>query len=354
MKLSIKTYCLFVIVLLVCFCRPLNAQNKSINYTETNLNFVHNGDSIFGKLIIPNQKNTAKLPVVVFVHGSGPEDYSSSENYNYLFEEFARIGFASYSWDKPGTGKSQGQWYDQPMSKRATEVIAAINKLKTVESVDGNKIGLWGISQAGWVMPLVAGKIKLSFVISVSSPVTTAFDQELYRVKSELAGESYSTADIDKAIDYTREFKKIISEGKPYSDFLELQNQIDKEKWSQIVIRGEEIIYQYLKVILREDQVPHIENYRCPLLAVWGANDLLVPPIESSEAFGKKMKEIGNSAAVIKVIAQADHTLTYNLTGNVDDTRKRREVYKDNPSMVFAPGAIPLMTDWLSGLYRKQ
>jgi uncharacterized protein len=333
---------------LFCCCSSLYAQDTSQNYEEVDLNFVSNGDSIFGKLIIPKGEKKEKLPVIVFVHGSGPEDYSSSGNYNYFWHEFIKAGYACYSWDKPGVGKSEGNWYDQNIHQRATEVIAAINRLKTLDIIDSGKIGLWGISQAGWVMPIVAEKAKPAFVICVSSPVTTAFDQELYRIKSEMAAEGYSKKDIDKAITYTQQWKRLVLEDKPYSEFLDLQNQIDNYKWSQIVIRGDEKVYQYLHVILLDDEIPQIENYHCPVLAVWGENDLLVPPVKSSEYFRNKMIEIKNPDATVKINAGADHTLTFNLTGKRSETISRREQYKDNPSMVFAPGAVELMVEWLT------
>lgn len=347
MFLSLKATWYVVAIVVVCLYAPLYGQDVAKNYRETDLNFIHNGDSLFGKLIIPNQRKGEKLPVVVFVHGSGPEDYSSSGNYAYLWQEFASIGFACFSWDKPGIGKSQGQWFEQTIVHRANEVTEAINKLTTVDIIDNQKIGLWGISQAGWVMPKVVAKNKIAFVVSVASPVTTAFDQELYRITSELKGDEYSANDIDMAISYTKQLKRLIDNSRPYSEFLSLQNQIVNYKWAQTVIQGDEMIYKYLQIILQEDHIPSIENYHCPLLALWGENDLLVPPIKSADFFREKMKEIKNPNATIKVIAKADHTLTFNTTGKRSETIKTRELHKDNPSLVFAPGAVPLMVDWL-------
>jgi uncharacterized protein len=338
---------LLLIISLLCCLSQLSAQPLSENYKEVDLNFVHKGDSIFGKLVIPEGVVNGKLPVIVFVHGSGPEDYSSSGNYDYLWQEFIKAGYACYSWDKPGHGRSEGQWYNQSINQRADEVISAINKIKSVNFLDSGKIGLWGISQAGWVMPLVAEQARIAFVICVSSPVTTAFDQELYRVESEMKTEGYSRNDIDKAIDYTRQCKRLVLEDKPYTEFLALQKEIENYNCSQIVIRGDEKIYYYLDVILHADSIPRINYYHCPVLAVWGENDLLVPPKKSAEYFRQKMAEINNPDFTIKIIPQADHTLTFNITGRRSETIERRELYKDNPSMIFAPGAVQLMADWL-------
>jgi uncharacterized protein len=290
------------------------------------------------------------LPVIVFVHGSGPEDYSSSDNYRYLWEEFTKIGFACFSWDRPGVGQSQGKWYELSVEDRANEVISAVNKLKTLDIIDNSKIGFWGISQAGWVIPEVAEKSMPAFVVTVSSPVSTAFDQELYRVASEMKAEGFAKSDIKKAILYNRKLLKLIQENKPYESFLALQKETENAIWANNVIRGEEMVYNYLSIVFKKDNVPDLTHFNCPILAIWGENDLVVPPKKSFEKYKKELK--GNRNSVLKIIPNADHTLTLNITGKRSETIARREQYKNNPKEIFATGYISLMSDWLKGLYK--
>jgi uncharacterized protein len=337
-----------LIVALLCFHHPLYSQDGSKNYKETDLNFVYDGDSIFGKLIIPEQKNQEKLPVIVFVHGSGPEDYSSSDNYRYLWEEFTKIGFACYSWNRPGVGQSQGKWYQLSVEDRATEVICAVNKLNTLDIIDNSRIGFWGISQAGWVIPQVAEKLEPAFVITVSSPVTTAFEQELYRVESEMKAERFSKKDIAQAISYNRKLLKMIKENKPYKSFSALQKETGGAKWAGNVIRGEEIVYDYLSIVLTKDNAPDLTHLNCPTLAIWGENDLVVPPKKGFEVYKKKLQLMDNHNSLLRIIPKADHTLTLNLTGKRSETIKRREQYKNNPEEIYAPGYISTMTEWLN------
>lgn len=340
---------LLVTALLCVVLHPLIAQNKTPGYTERDLNFTSNGNEISGKLITPDGYE-GKLPVIVFVHGSGPEDYSSSDNYRYLWEEFTKAGFACYSWNRPGVGPSQGKWYELSVEDRANEVIGAINKLKTLDVVDSAKIGCWGISQAGWVIPLVSEKMKPAFVITVSSPVTTAFRQELYRVKSEMKADAFSRRDIRKALAYNRKLKKMISTDEPYEHFAALQKEIKGAKWADNVIGGDEIVYAYLSIVLKKDYPPRLQGLNCPVLAIWGKNDLVVPPRKGAATYRKAMKRIGNSRALIRIIPDADHTLTFNHTGKRAETMERRERYKNDPKEIFAPGYVPLMTDWLKRL----
>jgi uncharacterized protein len=348
-----KTYCQLIIVLLSLYC-PLYAQDVSKNYKAADLNFVYDGDSIFGKLIIPKQNNKDKLPVIVFVHGSGPEDYSSSDNYRFLWEEFTKIGFACYSWNRPGVGQSQGKWYKLSVEDRANEVINAVNKLKTLDAVDNSRIGFWGISQAGWVIPQVAGKLKPAFVITVSSPVTTAFEQELYRVESEMKVEGFSKKNISQAISYNEKLLKMIKEDEPYKSFLALQKETEGAKWIDNVIRGEEIVYDYLSIVFKKDSAPDLTHLNCPVLAIWGENDLVLPPKKGFETYKKTLQLIGNHNSLLRIIPKADHTLTLNLTGKRSETIARREQYKNNPEEIFALGYISIMTDWLMKLKTKQ
>ncbi|SDB99503.1 alpha/beta hydrolase family protein [Niabella drilacis] len=344
-------FCLLLFLLTCNFPggSALNAQDHITHYREQEVHFTYNGDTLFGKLITPGVFK-GKLPVIVFVHGSGPEDYSSSGNYRYLWEVFTKMGFACYSWNRPGVAPSGGKWFQMSVADRAREVVEAIRRVKKMKEVDSLRLGLWGISQAGWVIPEVAGIMAPAFVITVSSPVTTAFRQEGYRVRAEMRADGLARKEQRQAAAYNRKLRKMIKTGRAYQQFSELQNKTGHEKWSGYVIRGDEMVYDYLSVVFKEDHPPDIDRLRCPVLAIWGANDLAVPPRKSARVYRKALKRAGNSNVLVRIIPDADHTLTFNRTGKRAETIKRREQYSKSPAAVFAPGYIQLMTDWLAGL----
>ncbi|WP_431355862.1 alpha/beta hydrolase, partial [Bacillus safensis] len=58
--------------------------------------------------------------IVLFVHGDGPQNATYDGGYRPLMERFAKQGYASISWDKPGVGESEGNWLHQSMDDRAT------------------------------------------------------------------------------------------------------------------------------------------------------------------------------------------------------------------------------------------
>ena len=334
-------------ILVVTKGYPQHKTASGSTYTEEELIFISENDSIYGKLILPGGNAENGFPLIVFVHGSGPEDYSSSGNYNYLWEQFTKAGFACFSWDRPGVGLSTGSWYKRSMADRADEVFRAIEALGAHKDIDPARIGLWGISQAGWVIPIVAEQYHPAFVICVSCPVTTAYEQETYRLRSELAAEGYNHDDIEGAIAYTASVRDLILAGGSFEDFNSLQKEVDQYEWSSFVISGGEVVFNYLKVIFNNDHAPSLDSLSSPLLAIWGENDLLVPPRASAEKYQKVMQAINNQSVRIEIINDADHTLTYNNSGKRAETNQRRESFREDPAKIFAPGYLDLMLNWL-------
>ncbi|MQY06873.1 alpha/beta hydrolase family protein [Actinomadura macrotermitis] len=141
-----------------------------------------------GVLALPKQ-GRGPYGLVVFVHGDGPVDATHDTFYRPQWEAFAKAGYASLSWDKPGVNGAPGDWLDQSMDDRAAETAAAIAWAKRHAGVDPGRIGLWGASQAGWVMPKVAARVPgLRFVIALS-PAVNWMRQGRYNLLAELHDE---------------------------------------------------------------------------------------------------------------------------------------------------------------------
>lgn len=130
-----------------------------------------------GTLISP--ASAAKHPAIILVHGSGAEN----REYVLPWARFLiRRGIAVLGYDKRGVGGSTGDWNTASFDDLAGDVVAAFNYLTTRDDIDATQIGLLGISQAGWIMPLAAVREKeLAFLISISGagvpPAETTLDQ---------------------------------------------------------------------------------------------------------------------------------------------------------------------------------
>jgi alpha/beta superfamily hydrolase len=118
--------------------------------------------------VITSPKQQKIKGIIVFVHGDGAQEATQNGGYKPLMERFAKQGYISVSWDKLGVGQSTGNWLMQTMDNRSQEVEEVIDWMEINYPDSVCKIGLWGASQAGWVIPKVMNEntdIKFSILV---------------------------------------------------------------------------------------------------------------------------------------------------------------------------------------------
>ena len=123
-------------------------------------------------------------PAIVLVHGSGAE----TREYMLPWARFLiRHGIAVLGYDKRGVGGSTGDWNTASFEDLAGDVVAAFEYLKTRTDIDPAQIGLLGISQAGWIMPLAAVRAKdIAFLISISGAGVPAAVTTIDQARNEM------------------------------------------------------------------------------------------------------------------------------------------------------------------------
>lgn len=185
--------------------------------STSEVEFRYGGDRIVGTLASPRGRGPHGL--VVFIHGDGATNADNSEGYRPIWESFARAGYASFSWDKPGVDRSEGNWLDYSMSERADLAIAALDAVAKRPDIDPTRIGLWGASQAGWVLPKIAlRRSDVRFIIAVS-PGINWLDQGRFNLLAELEDEGASQAEIDEAVEFSDSIRALLRRGATYADY---------------------------------------------------------------------------------------------------------------------------------------
>src|SRR5215213_6510529 len=87
---------------------------------------------------------------IVALHGAS-EGERSWYLYRHLHDVLPSAGIGVLTFDRRGDGESTGS----PSRGRFT--VQADDALAFVDALDVERVGLWGISQGGWVAPLAAG-----------------------------------------------------------------------------------------------------------------------------------------------------------------------------------------------------
>ena len=172
---------LFVIASLFSFFLfSVNGVHASpTSFTTRDVKFISQGDSLAGTIFTPQQIAAA----VVIVHGSGQEK---------RMLEFATLlannGIAVLTYDKRGVGASAGVYAGPEVGTNnvdsfnlnllAQDASAAVNVLEASLLNPQIAIGLIGCSQAGWIIPLAAGKNeKVKFMTIFSGALITVKEQ---------------------------------------------------------------------------------------------------------------------------------------------------------------------------------
>ena len=133
-----------------------------------------------------------KHPAIILVHGSGAENRESM----LPFARFLiRRGMAVLGYDKRGVGGSTGDWNTASFDDLAGDVVAAFEYLKTRRDIDAGQIGLLGISQAGWIMPLAAVRAKdIAFLISISGAGVPAAETTIDQARNEMTSQRHAAS----------------------------------------------------------------------------------------------------------------------------------------------------------------
>jgi uncharacterized protein len=168
-------------------------------FTDEEVNFRNDDVTLAGTLMIPSRKG--QHPAIVFIHGSGPQD----RDFGPLPALFARRGFAVLTYDKRGVGNSTGDFKQVPFYELAGDAVAGVRYLKTRKEINPNRIGVWGISQGGWLGPFAASQsADIAFVISVSGPGVTPKEQMLFYRGNQLRRMGLSEQSVEEATQLRR------------------------------------------------------------------------------------------------------------------------------------------------------
>src|SRR5688572_1859660 len=116
------------------------------------------------------------FPAIVLGHGSGRV---TRDQQGFLSSRLTSLGFAVLRFDKRGVGESTGTFVfvgtrDSPtvFPELASDVAAGVRFLRTRPEIDARRIGLAGVSQAGWILPLAARQAgDIAFMVLLSGPV---------------------------------------------------------------------------------------------------------------------------------------------------------------------------------------
>jgi dienelactone hydrolase len=285
-------------------------------YVEEPVTFANGDLRLAGVLLLP--AGLGPFPALVFVHGSGN---GTRGQYPGEADGFARHGIAVLAFDKRGCGESTGNWRRADFDELAGDVLAAVRYLRGDRRIRGDKIGLWGISQAGWIIPLAASRSEdVAFIVPISGGAVTPAEQELWRQRQNL------------------EFLGVPER------FIELDRRVAAMSydWQRQNRLGHMLIPQPFSdesLDMFHDAPAALSRVRQPVLAIFGGLDTITPPHESAALWADALRRRGDDDYSVRLFPRGQHGLR-----DGGRTGSPLEVF---PEMRWVPGYFDTMVRWV-------
>jgi dienelactone hydrolase len=278
-------------VLLAGVALAVTALAPPASAADGEVTFTNGGVTLHGTVVAP--PGGTKLPGLVMVHGSGAH---SREDYRDQAEAFARQGIATLIYDKRTEGYSQ---FERSYSTLADDALAAVAALRKRPEVDPARVGVWGLSEGGWVAPLAASRSSdVAFVVTLGANGVEPSRQQAWAVENQL--------------------RRLGMDGS-------LVRMASSTMLRQLAAGGVFPEAHY-------DPVPVLKSLRQPVLGLWGAKDVLTPPGEAVEIFRSSLARY-----TLRVFPDAQHQL-----------RRTSDGFDKLPG--YAPGYLELVGTWVHDL----
>ncbi|MBC1976984.1 alpha/beta hydrolase [Listeria marthii] len=253
--------------------------------------------------VVTTPKHDKPKGIIVFVHGDGAQEATQNGGYKPLMERFAKQGYISVSWDKLGVGKSSGNWLDQSMDDRANEVNQVIEWMKVKYPDSTTKIGLWGASQAGWVIPKVMNANKdIDFSI-LAAPAINWMRQGEYNTGAQVKNAGATNKEIIQAKQNFLTDSKLISKNETYERYK--QNGGKEEMSSER--------YDFVRKNMTADATEDLAKVQAKLYLVLAEKDENVDSSETKDVYTQVVKQ---ASLEVQMISNVKHQMINPVIAN--------------------------------------
>ncbi|PZO10878.1 MAG: alpha/beta hydrolase [Lysobacteraceae bacterium] len=312
-----------------------------------------------GTLTYPD--SGTNFPAVVLVAGTGPHTRDAGMSLHktlaVLADHFTRQGYAVLRYDKRGVGLTGGALHPGSTTKDyAADALAAVRFLKIQPNIDPSRIGLVGHSEGGIIAAMVAAEAPqdVGFIVMLAGTGLPGIDNQT------LQGGAYARAEgvPEPLILLNQKLERVLLgiavSNLPHQDALNAmqmatQKLPDQEKKTlEMPAQGlpaeafESSLSPWFRHFLALDPREHLENVKCPVLALVGEKDLQVPPAENLEGIRLALERGKNPRATVLQLPGINHNLQTARTGKLSEYLLIEETVD--------PSVLALMSKWMKDI----
>jgi len=299
------------------------------------------GAELAARLILPHGE--PPYPAMVLTHGSGP-DVRSTGPYLSKANLAALHGVLVLIWDKRGAGASTGDG-GYRIERLAADASRMLDHLRADPRVDPARIGIGGISQGGWVAPMVASaNPEIAFVFGTAIPGVSPAEQNVFCLRTRLEGAGFDDAAVRDAVRTLRTIYEYYRGGDE-ARRLAAERRLERADpaWADTDLFRRFLFWpgdhlpddvdpaDYATMFV--DPLSWWREITAPVLGLWGEEDGNVPATYSCAVVSAALDDAGNRDRRLVVVPRAGHGLS--RTDGAEDDWPRA-----------GPGVVEIMAAW--------
>jgi pimeloyl-ACP methyl ester carboxylesterase len=308
--------------------------------------------TLAGTLLIPPGRQ--RHPAIVLTHGSGPGPQIGNRMFA---DRFVRDGLAVLLFDKRGSGESGGSWVTASLDDLADDAVAAANFLRSRDEVDPQRVGVWGVSQAGWVIPraLARSPGAFQFAVVITGGGVKPIEVERYDYAEAIDRMNVTAEQRRQALGLVESYFEYLRTGAGRKELEASLAAARSQPWFPAVdvsrVIPDESFRAKWEWVPTYDPAQDIQQIRIPVLVVFGGRDR--PPLSAvaQERWRMALSKAGNKDATELVFIDAEHGATVDgtheryLAAAAPDSKDASRHVGGPPK--YAPSYLEVVDAWL-------
>lgn len=308
--------------------------------------------TLSGTLTLPSK--SGKYPVVLLISGSGPQDrdetFYEHKPFLVLSDYLTRQGIGVFRYDDRGIGKSTGDHSAATSKDLASDVVSAIEYLKSRKDID--KIGLIGHSEGAIIAPMVANISKnVSFIVMLGGTGIPGNEISLHLAKITRG------FPVQDELKYEEAIKEAIKIAASNKDLTEIKKELKTHYYEAIVpmlkpiinsdTKIEEIITNLIEIrtspwnryFYNYNPANELEKVTCPILVLNGSKDTQVLAKINQEGIRNALTKGHHKGFSIYEIPNLNHLFQECETGEMSEYRSIEQT--------ISPFVLKKISDWI-------
>ena len=324
--------------------RPQNPK-APYAYVQEEIKFKNLKDSFYLAGTYTHPENTTKIPGIVLVSGSGPqnrdEEMMGHRPFWVLADYLTNLGYGVLRYDDRGTYNSEGDFSSATTLDFATDAASAVFYLKNRPEVDSTKIVVIGHSEGGLIANILGAQIPdLAGIVSLAG--TSIRGDSILKIQTRLMAESIGEKGTQ--LELTNAFNdavwNAVINSKSMEDLeIELKTIskvfVKKFRKKKFIKKSEEakviqsvkmsILNPWMYEFIRYSPSEDIKNIKCNVLVIIGSKDIQVTSKENIEGYNKLLPQ-NRKLHTIKELKGLNHlfqkcsTCTVSESGQLEET----------------------------------